>query len=319
MELRHLRYFVAVAEELHFGRAARRLRVAQPPLSQQIRDLEAELKIRLFHRTSRRVELSVEGGIFLEQARRVLAQAERAVEVARAAGRGEAGGLAIGFVTSAVFTLLPAILREFHALHPKVEMRCRGIPPVRQLESLRRRELDVAIVRTPVREEGLSAQTLLNEPLVAVLPSDHPLALRGRLRLGDLAGAPFVSMGRETAPSFYGVVMTACHRAGFSPELAHEVVDLQTVLALVAAGLGVSLVPQSLAYWRHPGVTYRDLPARTPRVPLEIVWRKESPQPLVDAFVAVAQAVAARPQGEAIAGAAAAAVVGSTGSAPFPC
>jgi DNA-binding transcriptional LysR family regulator len=297
MELRHLRYFVAVAEELHFGRAARRLGVAQPPLSQQIRGLEEELGIRLFHRTSRRVELSAEGRVFLEQARLVLTQAQRAGEIARAAGRGEAGGLGIGFVTSAVFSLLPAILREFHARHPRVEMRCRGIPPSRQLDALRRRELDVAIVRTPVREEGLCALTLFNEPLVAVLPADHALAARRGLRVGDLAGAPFISMGRETAPSFHGVVTNACHRAGFSPDIAHEVVDLQTVLALVAAGLGVSLVPESLALWGHPGVAYRELPARTPRVPLELVWRRESPQPIVDAFVAAAQAVAARSPG----------------------
>ena len=292
MELRHLRYFVAVAEELHFGRAARRLNVAQPPLSQQVRALEAELGVTLLHRTSRRVELTAEGRVFLEHASLVLSQTERATEATRAVKRGEAGRIAIGFVTSAVYALVPGILREYHRKFPAVEMRCHEMTPARSLHGLRQREIDVAFVRLPVREEGLVATEISRERLLLALPTEHLQAGAGRGRLRDFATETFIMVTRAAAPGFYDALLNECRRAGFSPRVGHEAGEWQTVLALVAAGLGVALVPESLRHWQRPGVIYLELKPKTAEVALELVWRKETAQPLVESFLAVARELA---------------------------
>ncbi len=292
MELRHLRYFVAVAEELHFGRAAQRLHVAQPPLSQQIKALEEELQLRLFHRTSRRVELTAEGKVFLEHARGVLTQTVRATEMARAAGRGEAGRIAIGFVASAVYSFVPAILREFRQSRPRVELHCSEMRSIHQLKALQERELDVGFVRSPVREAGLETIQLCREPFVLVMPAEHPLSGEARVSLADFAKDTFLFISRNTSPVCHEITSEACRDAGFSPRLGQEVGELQTVLALVAAGLGVSLVPQSLRNWQRPGVVYRELRTHTRKMPLHVVWRSGTTEPLVAAFVATAEAVA---------------------------
>lgn len=292
MELRHLRYFVAVAEELHFGRAAQRLHVAQPPLSQQIRALEEELQLRLFHRTSRRVELTAEGRVFLEHARGVLAQTERAAEMARAAGRGEAGRIAIGFVASAVYSFVPAILREFRQGRPRVELYCSEMRSVNQLQALQQHELDVGFLRSQVREPGLETIQLWREPFVVVMPVEHPLAGEARVSLADFAKETFLFISRAASPVCHEITSEACRDAGFSPRLGQEVGELQTVLALVAAGLGVSLVPQSVRHWQRPGVVYRELRTHTRKMPLHVVWRAGKAEPLVEAFVATSEAVA---------------------------
>ncbi len=297
MELRHLRYFVAVAEELHFGRAARRLNVAQPPLSQQVRSLEAELGVTLLLRTSRKVELTAEGRVFLEHASMVLSQTERATEATRAVKRGEAGRISIGFVTSAVYALVPGILREYHRKFPAVEMRCHEMTPARQLHALRQREIDVAFVRLPVREQGLLATEISRERLLLALPTEHPRAGGVRERLKDFAMETFIMVPRAVAPGFHDALLNECRRAGFSPRVGHEAGEWQTVLALVAAGLGVALVPESLRHWQRPGVAYLELTPRTAEVALELVWRKETAQPLVETFVAVARAAALAAKG----------------------
>jgi len=297
MELRHLRYFVAVAEELHFGRAARRVHMAQPPLSQQIRVFEGELGVKLFHRTSRRVELTGEGRTLLSHARLVLAQADRAIQAVQAAARGDTGRLAVGFVTSAMYAQVPAILREFHHRHPRAELGCFEMRLVRQVEALRQREIDVGFVRVPVREPGIASVLLSKEPLVLVLPAEHPRASVRRARLSDFGAETFITVSRAGAPAFHDVLMEACRQAGFVPRVEHEVGEVQTVLALVAAGLGVALVPASLRHMARPGAVYIDLGPRTGEVPLELIWRKESPQPLVDAFIAAARAVTELPPG----------------------
>jgi len=294
MELRHLRYFVAVAEELHFGRAALRLHVAQPPLSQQIRALEEELQLRLFHRTSRRVELTAEGRVFLEHARSVLVQTERAAEMARAAGRGEAGRIAIGFVASAVYSFVPTILREFRQSRPRVELYCSEMRSIMQLHALQQRQIDVGFVRAPVREAGLETALLCREPFVVVMPAEHPLAGEARVSLADFAKDTFLFIARDASPVCQEITSEACRDAGFSPRLGQEVGELQTVLALVAAGLGVSLVPESLRHWQRPGVVYRELRTHTRKMPLHLVWRKGTSEPLAAAFVATAEAIATR-------------------------
>lgn len=283
---------MAVAEELHFGRAARRLNVAQPPLSQQVRALEAELGVMLLHRTSRKVELTAEGRVFLEHASLVLSQTARATEATRAVKRGEAGRISIGFVTSAVYALVPGIWREYHRKFPAVEMRCQEMAPARALHALRQREVDVAFVRLPVREPSLMATEISRERLLLALPTGHLRAGAANGRLKDFATETFVMVPRVVAPGFHDVLITECRRAGFSPRVGHEAGEWQTVLALVAAGLGVALVPESLRHWQRPGVAYLNLTPRTAEVALELVWRKESAQPLVEAFVAVAKELA---------------------------
>jgi len=291
MELRHLRYFVAVAEELHFGRAARRVNMAQPPLSQQIRVFEGELGVKLFHRTSRRVELTGEGRAFLVHARLVLAQAERAIQAVQAAARGDTGRLCVGFVTSAMYAQVPAIIREFHRSHPRAELGCFEMRLPRQIEALRQREIDVGFVRVPIREPGIASALISKDPLVLVLPVEHPRAAARRTRLSDFSKETFITVSRAGAPAFHDVLMEACRGAGFVPRIEHEVGEVQTVLGLVAAGLGVALVPASLRHMARPGAVYLDLEPRTGEVPLEMIWRRESPQPLVDAFVAAARTV----------------------------
>jgi DNA-binding transcriptional LysR family regulator len=298
MELRHLRYFVAVAEELHFGRAARRLNLAQPPLSQQIRGLEGELGVRLFMRTSRKVELTEAGRLFLEQARLVLAQAEKAHHTMRAAHRGEAGRITIGFVTSAVYTLVPTILREFNRGRPGVEIRCFEMNSNEQKAALQERRIQVGFNRTPLADATLHVETLAKERLVLALPADHPRARGEGLRLRQFAGDGFIQISRAQGSAIYDGVIASCQRAGFSPRIAQESSGVQTTLALVAAGLGVAMVPASLQQLKRPGVTYRQLPpGDTQELELALVWRKDEPSPVIETFVKIAREVARTARG----------------------
>ena len=297
MELRHLRYFVAVAEELHFGRAARRLNLAQPPLSQQILSLEEELGVKLFMRTSRRVDLTMEGRLFLDHARRVLAQAREAVEVVKSAGRGEIGHLAIGYVTSSVNALVPAILKAFHRERPAVELHCKEMNAARQVQALRQHEIDVGVLRTSLADESLELIPLFKEPLVLALPAGHPLVKRAKLRLRAAAGEAFVLVPQAHSPGFYDAVVDSCRRAGFAPRVTQEATEGQTILALVAAGLGVALVPAALKAWARPGVVFRDLPGQTTEIDLLLARRRDDRSALVSRFVEIAQAVVTRSPG----------------------
>ena len=293
MELRHLRYFVAVAEELHFGRAARRLNLAQPPLSQQIRSLEGELGLSLFHRTSRKVELTEAGNLLLTQARLVLLQAESATETMRSAHRGETGRLTIGFTTSAVYSLVPAILREFNRSRPHVEIRCVEMNPEQLRTALMERQIQVSFTRTPLGETGLQTELLDKERFVMALPSDHVRAGQLKLRLREFANEGFIMFSRPQGSAIYDAIIASCQQAGFSPRIAQEGGGVQTILALVAAGLGVALVPMSLRHLQRPGVVYRDLPAsETHEVSLSLVWRKDDRSPVVESLVKIAREAA---------------------------
>lgn len=294
MELRHLRYFVTVAEELHFGRAAQRLNLAQPPLSQQIRGLEKELGGPLFLRTSRKVELTDAGRLFLEQARLVLTQADKARDAMRAAGRGEAGRISIGFVASAVYMLLPQILRAFHRERPQVELVCHEIYPVEQAVAFQEGRLQASFTRTPILDKSIASLCVAKEGYTLALPSDHPFALRkGPLHLRDLASEGFVLFPRARSIGCYDGVISSCLRAGFSPNVVQEGGSIHSVIALVAAGQGVALVPVSFQYLMHPGVVYRALPPREcDELDLTLNWRADDDSPLVKAFIRIAQAVA---------------------------
>ncbi len=275
MELRHLRYFLAVAEELHFGRAAKRLHISQPPLSQQIKALEEELGVPLFARTQRKVELTQAGHLFLEEARLTLQQAERAQRVALEAHQGIRGRLRVGFVTSASYSILPVVIRRFRNDHPHITLELIEMIPSRQIAALESRDIDVGILRPPVKGTCMELQTILEEPLVAALPADHPKAGKKTLDLKLLSEESFVLFPRHHGPGIYDVIMAACNRAGFTPQVAYAPNEMQTILAYVAGGLGLSLVPQSLAGFHPELIAYLPLKGDRPRVKLSLLTRPD--------------------------------------------
>ena len=294
MELRHLRYFLAVAEELHFHRAATRLHISQPPLSQQIRALERELGVTLLERNRRRVTLTAAGEGFRDDVRTILAAVERASERAQHVARGSLGTLSIGFVGSAMFSpTLPDILREFRAGHPDVELVLRELPTTAQLRGLAGGELDVGVIRGPVadseRNPEVELMTIQREHLVAALPADHRLAARRRLRAENLRGETFVILARREAPGLYASLASAMGEAGGVPEDVLEVAEMQTIISLVAGGFGVSLVPASVGQVPRSGVAFRPIAGPTPTIELSVAWRAGTGSPVRDAFLAVAK------------------------------
>jgi DNA-binding transcriptional LysR family regulator len=292
MELRHLRYFVAVAEELHFGRAAERLQMAQPPLSQQIQSLEEELGVRLLQRTKRHVELTEAGRAFLREARQVLEQAEQAVLVARRAARGEIGLLSVGFVGSSCYGTLPPILRRFRERYPDVQITLRELTATQQVQALRHQRIHVGILRPPIEDKGLQMETIRRETLIVALPAQHPLAARSRIALRELADEPFILFPPQYGPGFYHQIMGACLEAGFSPRVVQEAIEMQTIVSLVAAEIGIALVPASLSNLQRVGVIYRPLAGETPILEIALVWRPDDPAPALARFREIAREVA---------------------------
>lgn len=297
VELRHLRYFVAVAEELHFGRAARRLGIAQPPLSQQIRQLEREVGVELFLRARRRVALTEAGRVFLREARDLLQRAAAAITAAQRAARGETGTLAVGIVPSATYGPGPRIFRAFRARHPDVALTLTVMSTGAQVGALRAGHLDVGLARPPFGDETLVAEPLREEPVVAALPAGHPLAARRALPLRTLRGEPFVLFPRDRRPGWYDLVLGLCRDAGFHPVVAAEAPELATAMALVASGMGVTLVPASVQDLRRTGVAYRPLGPPAPRTTLLALRRPDDPLPVVERFLAVAREVLASTRG----------------------
>lgn len=291
MEFRHLRYFIAVAEELHFGRAAERLHMAQPPLSQQIRQLEEELGFQLFHRTKRSVQLTEAGQAFLKEARRVLKQLEQAVQVGQLTHRGELGQLVLGFVSSAAYNVLPTILRQFRASAPAVKLTLRELTTDQQLHRLRAGRIDIGLLRPPVEEEGLAQLILLQEPLMVALPEFHPLAEHAQISLKAIANEPFILFPRHLAPGLYDQIISLCQTAHFSPNVAQEAVQMQTIVSLVAAEMGIAIVPASLQNLQRTGVVYRPVQEQTPKAAIALVWRHQDASPTVQHFLAIAQQV----------------------------
>ncbi len=289
IELRHLRYFVAVAEELHFGRAAQTLGMAQPPLSQQIKRLEARLGVALFRRNRRHVELTDIGAVLLDEARALLAHASRVNEAVRRAAAGTAGTVRMGFVGSAAHEVLPALLRRFREAVPDARVTLTELATTEQVTAIADGTMDAGLVRMPISSTDVATRPLVEEPLVIALPDFHPLAHRRRLPLAALADQPFVLFGRQLNPLFHDEVISACHDAGFSPDVVQEAGEMPTIVSLVAAGLGVSLVPASMERLRTDGVVYIPLQGRGVRITIALAWRREHPSPLVSNLIRVAR------------------------------
>jgi len=297
MELRHLRYFVAVAEEGHVTRAAERLGIQQPPLSQQIRALERELDVQLFHRKPRGVELTPAGRALFGEAKAIIDRAAEAVAATRRAARGEAGRIGLGFTSSASFhPFVPRAIRAFREAHPLVGLALEESGTTELVDALRAETIDAAFVRSPVGASAdLVVRPLLEEPMVVALPSGHPLSvIGGMLPLADLAGETFILYRRPVGPGLHDAIIAACDRAGFSPKIGQEAPRMLSTLSLVAAGLGVTVVPQSMSRLEAEGVAYRGLdPAAQLTAPLNLAYRRGDISAAVRRFVALVERSAA--------------------------
>ena len=292
-DLRRLRYFVAVAETLHFGRAAARLAMSQPPLSRQIRTLEGELGAPLFRRNKRRVELTDAGAWLLDEARRMLSQAASLPARTRQAASGESGRLALGFISTVDYSILPGLLGAYRKAHPGVTLELRELTGDIQVRELHDGRIDAGMLVSPLNDPSLDTLPLLREPLLAALPASDPLARkRAPLPVAALAGRPFVIFPRAVAPALYDAIIEFCRRGGFSPRIAQEAIQMQTIVSLVSAGLGVALVPSSLRKLRRQGVVYRDLDRDSPRLTVLLAWRAANRSASLAQFVATARASA---------------------------
>lgn len=293
-DLWQLRYFKAVAEQLHFGRAAASLHISQPPLSRAIRALEEQLGVTLFVRTRRRVELTPAGERLLEEVRRTLAQLERVTAELRGMASGERGRLRIGFVSLADYSgVLPGLLKAYKATRPAVRLSLREMLSPEQSAALAAGELDFGLLLPPVAEaEALEHLVVQRERFVAALPARHRLAAaRGPLAMSELAGESFVMVPREIAPGLYDIVTGLAARAGFSLNVAQEAIQMQTVVSLVSSGLGAAVVPGSVANLGRRGVVYRKLADRHPTLELWLAWRRGSGGAAAGEFIAQARSL----------------------------
>jgi DNA-binding transcriptional LysR family regulator len=289
IDLRHLKYFIAVAEELHFRRAAERLHIAQPGLSQQVQALERQLGVELLQRSRRRVQLTFAGRTLLEEGRRVLALLERAEVLTGLAGQGEIGHLTIGVIRSATFGILPRLLHEYRGRCPAVALIVRDLVSAVQVEGLRRGEIDVGLVRTPVNTDGLIARAISRDQVAVVAPEMHPLAKLDGVPLKALAKEPLIIWPAAPRPSWADNMIAMCHHAGFEPRIAQEANDVGTALSFVAAGLGLTLVPESVMGLTWRGVIFRRVPDPAYTTKILLVHRKEALSETLKQFLAVAK------------------------------
>ena len=291
MELRHLRYFVAVAEELNFTRAAERLGISQPPLSLQIRQLEKELGTPLFHRRTRSVELTDAGKLLLEEARVILKQVEAAENGVRRRARGETGRLVVGSAGATYFhPVIPEIIREYGTRYPDIVLAPHASNTSLLVARVRAGQVDVALIRPPISDtEGLVIVPLIDEETVVILPNGHRLSKFASVPLAALAKEVFVFYPRTINPGNYDAVIAACHRAGFNPTLGQEAPQIVAVIPLVAAGLGVSVVPQSTARILSDEVCYRPIEGVAPRAEICLAYCRRNASRAIQNFVAVAR------------------------------
>ena len=282
LPLAQLHAFVVLAEELHFGHAAARLGIAQPPLSQQIRRLEDKVGHALFAREPGRVALTAAGRELLPAARRALADLADGLAAARAAGSGRTGRLRIGFAASLALTVLPGLLRAFRERFPDVRLDIREMTTAPQIAALRDKTIDVGLLREPLADEeaGLAFRTVLTEPFVAVLPAAHPLAALRTVRLARLADEPFLLLPRAAGPGLHDLIIGLCEAAGFTPRIVQRAVEWQTVCALVETGLGVALAPASIRRIRLKGVAFRAVEPNA-RTRVAVGRREDDRSPLV--------------------------------------
>jgi DNA-binding transcriptional LysR family regulator len=297
MELRHLRYFIAVADELSFSRAAERLQIAQPPLSQQIQALESELGVKLFDRKKRPLQVTRAGQAFLKEARSTLASLEQAIHKTRRIHQGELGYLTVGFTSSIANSVLPKILRTFRQHYPDVNLVLREENSGSQIQGLCDRQTDVVFVyQTPNLAEAHDLEMIIlsQQTLVAVLPQHHPLTTQPTISLIDLVDEEFIMPLRPVVSGLSEQIYYLCAQAGFVPKVAQEAIFMVTILGLVAGEIGISILPSSVQNLRREGVIYRPIQEKVIGNPLTMLWRQEHSSPILQQFIDIARTVSSQ-------------------------
>jgi DNA-binding transcriptional LysR family regulator len=291
MELRHLRYFVAVAEKLHFTKAAEQLHISQPPLSQQIQNLEEELGVKLFERGKRSIHLTDAGIFFLKEAKQILLHVEQAAETTRRVDRGETGRLAVGFVGSLVHTFLPKVFRLFRERFPHVELVIYELNSGEQIKALFDKRIDIGFLYPSFRDERLQFHTIIRAPIILAIPEEHPLSRHRKINVKELSQEFFIAFTRASEPVGRDILISICHSTGFSPKIAQEASQIQTVLGIVASGFGICFLPDHIKNIKRAGVLYKSLSGSPPKVDLAVAWKNDNHSPLIESFVRVSKAV----------------------------
>jgi DNA-binding transcriptional LysR family regulator len=286
MELRHLRYFIAVAEELHFGRAANRLQISQPPLSQQIKQLETELGLLLFSRTRQRVDLTTAGKSFLQNAYKVMNLIDQACEEAKRVDRGESGQLILAFTGAIAFDLLPTILRAYQEQYPNINIILKQMTTAEQIKSFQKKAIHVGLVVMPVTSESLNIELLHEEPFIVVLPKTHHLAQqKGKVNLANLVNEQFIMTPRNSGEGYYDSIISLCQSAGFIPKKTQEAEELHTVVSFVASGMGIAILPSSIQFLKNDDIVYFPLKHDFPTYNTGVAWSKTETSPVVHSFI----------------------------------
>ena len=293
IDIRQLRYFQAVAEELHFGRAAARLAIAQPALSRQVQQLEEALGTPLLRRTQRRVELLPAGALLLERSRAIQQELERAVTDTRRTGTGELGRLALGFIHSSTYGLLPSIVGRFRHLHPGIELELHELPITAQHAALLRGTIDIGLLRVQSAPTELEVLPVMPDPFLLALPTRHALAGRSRVHIRSVAADPFVMFSRAESPLFHARVQALCDQAGFTPRVAQHATQIHTVVGLVGAGLGVAVVPATARNLHPRNVRFVQIADKAEPVHIALAWRRGHETPAARSFRKVTQEVVA--------------------------
>jgi DNA-binding transcriptional LysR family regulator len=293
IDLRQLRYFQAVAEELHFGRAAARLAIAQPALSRQIQQMEQELGTPLLRRTQRRVELLPAGALLLERSRAIQQELARTLADVRRTGAGELGKLVLGFIHSSTYGLLPTVIRRFRQLYPGIELELHELPITAQHAALMRGTIDLGLLRVQAAPAELEQVAVLPDPFVLAVPARHPLAARERVRLKEVAGEPFVLFKQAEAPLLHDRVQAMCEQAGFQPHVVQHATQLHTMVGLVGGGLGVAVVPATARNLHPKQVRFLQIADKAEPVHIALAWRRGHETPAIRSFRKVTQDVAA--------------------------
>ncbi len=291
MELRHLKYFVAVAEELHFGNAAKKLHIAQPPLSQQIKDLENELKTKLFYRTKREVSLTSSGEVFFKDAKQILEAAEKAKQNALRALRGETGSLSIAFIVSATYSILPDILKEYHQKFPGIELSIHEMSPQEQITAIKEKRVNVGFLRTPINDDALQTVVLTKEPLLVAIPINNIKAKLKSIQLNDLKDENFIMFAPRHGPGIYNTTMDLFKKSNIIPKIKYEVDHIQAMLALVSSGLGIAFVPLSISTLMKRSIVYKQLQSNKSLIELSVAYLPENQSSALASFLQIAKKV----------------------------
>lgn len=291
MELRHFLYFIAVAEELHFGRAAARLQMTQPPLSKQIQQFEEEIGVPLFKRNKRHVELTTAGQLFLPEARQIIAQVNQAVDTAQRADRGEFGRLVIGFVGSATYDILPQIIREYRRKFPHVSIRLHELSTPDQVNALIGARIDVGLLHPPVSSSFIDSIPIKRGFAALSLPKNHPLAKKEHIYIDDLQDIPFILVSRDIWPGLYDEFLSLFQSVGFTPRIVQEATEYQMVVGLVSAGIGIGVVPATAEKLFNLEVVYRQIDNYPLTAILSLAYLKKNTNPALKQFVSLTKRI----------------------------